>query len=346
MQVYEITKNWIPGLPENPYANGVDAYEGVIGHSTANDNDSDEDERDYEARTWKDAFVHCFVDFDSITEVANPIYRAWGAGVQANPRFVHVELCQTTDPVKFAESFDRWTYVLAYYLHRRGLGVRDAQTLWSHAEVSQFLGGTDHTDPIGYLARFNKTWNDVIVEVIAKYNAMDAQVQPAPQPIITPSPQPQPQSVQPQVVIIRPVLREGSFGDSVFQLQTLLRDEGFYAGEIDGKFGPITKNGVRGYQESRSLDVDGVVGNNTWTSLISRSPAKIHFDQMTVLRMGSSGTAVVDLQNRLKAKGYNCGASDGEFGPMTLGQVIAFQTSRGLARDGVVGPMTWEKLYN
>jgi LAS superfamily LD-carboxypeptidase LdcB len=62
------------------------------------------------------------------------------------------------------------------------------------------------------------------------------------------------------------------------------------------------------------------------------------------VQMGSRGAAVVTLQQKLKAAGFNPGAADGVFGNQTLSAVKAFQQSRGLSADGVVGPKTWDKL--
>lgn len=62
------------------------------------------------------------------------------------------------------------------------------------------------------------------------------------------------------------------------------------------------------------------------------------------LREGSKGAAVVTLQNKLKAAGFNPGAADGSFGPKTAAAVKAFQRARGLAADGIVGPKTWSAL--
>ncbi|MFP2905004.1 peptidoglycan-binding protein [Pyxidicoccus sp. 3LFB2] len=62
------------------------------------------------------------------------------------------------------------------------------------------------------------------------------------------------------------------------------------------------------------------------------------------LREGSKGAAVVTLQNKLKAAGFNPGAADGAFGPKTETAVKAFQRARGLTADGIVGPKTWSAL--
>lgn len=63
-----------------------------------------------------------------------------------------------------------------------------------------------------------------------------------------------------------------------------------------------------------------------------------------ILREGATGQDVVALQDALAAHGFSPGASDGDFGPRTLAAVIAFQRSRGLVADGVVGPLTWAAL--
>ncbi|QRN95620.1 D-alanyl-D-alanine carboxypeptidase family protein [Archangium violaceum] len=62
------------------------------------------------------------------------------------------------------------------------------------------------------------------------------------------------------------------------------------------------------------------------------------------LRLDSRGPAVVTLQKKLKAAGFDPGAADGAFGQKTLAAVKAFQKAHGLTADGVVGPKTWNKL--
>ncbi|MGQ0825162.1 MAG: peptidoglycan-binding protein [Actinomycetota bacterium] len=63
----------------------------------------------------------------------------------------------------------------------------------------------------------------------------------------------------------------------------------------------------------------------------------------TVLRAGAHGAAVVDLQERLRATGYPVVAT-GRYDDATSNAVLAFQTARGLQRDGVCGPETWDVL--
>jgi len=61
---------------------------------------------------------------------------------------------------------------------------------------------------------------------------------------------------------------------------------------------------------------------------------------MTTLRRGSTGPDVATLQDALRARGFNPGATDANFGGGTEAAVIAFQRSEGLLADGVVGPRT------
>ena len=64
------------------------------------------------------------------------------------------------------------------------------------------------------------------------------------------------------------------------------------------------------------------------------------------IEKGKSGTLVLILQLILSAKGFYTSKMDGEFGSGTDAAVRAFQASRGLAVDGVVGPDTWYALFN
>jgi peptidoglycan hydrolase-like protein with peptidoglycan-binding domain len=66
----------------------------------------------------------------------------------------------------------------------------------------------------------------------------------------------------------------------------------------------------------------------------------------TVLKIGSTGTAVKEVQQRLNDLGYPCGTVDGEFGAKTESAVKAFQKAKNLTVDGEVGPETWAVLFN
>ncbi len=63
-----------------------------------------------------------------------------------------------------------------------------------------------------------------------------------------------------------------------------------------------------------------------------------------VLRQGSKGGEVKEVQRRLKLWGYYKGSVDGVFGSGTRSAVIAFQKKNGLTADGVVGKSTYKAL--
>ncbi|MBR7186530.1 MAG: spore cortex-lytic enzyme [Clostridia bacterium] len=66
--------------------------------------------------------------------------------------------------------------------------------------------------------------------------------------------------------------------------------------------------------------------------------------ETAVLRQGSTGAEVKEVQRRLKQWGYYKGAVDGIFGAGTKQAVIAFQKKNGLSADGVVGKATYKAL--
>lgn len=58
---------------------------------------------------------------------------------------------------------------------------------------------------------------------------------------------------------------------------------------------------------------------------------------VAVLKKGSTGAAVKELQEKLTELGYDCGAIDGVYGTATVKAVKLFQTDHGLAVDGIAG---------
>ena len=65
---------------------------------------------------------------------------------------------------------------------------------------------------------------------------------------------------------------------------------------------------------------------------------------LPVLKRGSQGSAVKNMQEMLNALGYDCGAADGIFGAKTERGVLAFQAAEGLATDGIAGEKTLTAL--
>ncbi|EJR68654.1 hypothetical protein IIO_00182 [Bacillus cereus VD115] len=166
----------IPDLPKQGYRYGVGAYEGVVAHSTATPEAPAINIRNYEVRTWRNAFVHYATDWDENIQIASTKYRAWGAGPVANARFVHVELSETSDSIKFKKSYERYVKLLAKILKDRN--IHPSIGLWTHKDITYKLGGTDHEDPLGYLASHGVSEAQFRADVQRAYNnsSMDVSV--------------------------------------------------------------------------------------------------------------------------------------------------------------------------
>ncbi len=138
------------------------------------------------------------------------------------------------------------------------------------------------------------------------------------------------------------MLRLGSTGPQVAELQKRLKALGYYPGAIDGIFGPITERAVKMFQAAAGILVDGIVGPQTMAALAAAEAKRRN--EYPVLKYGSTDQYVAMLQRKLKEHGFDPGPVDGIFGVQTLSAVQRFQRAKGLAADGIVGPQTWAAL--
>jgi hypothetical protein len=92
------------------------------------------------------------------------------------------------------------------------------------------------------------------------------------------------------------------------------------------------------YKAVLKLDRFGRLGLNGADMRDLAEDAGDNPETLPVLRRGDRGPAVARMQKLLVVK------DDGIFGPRTDAAVRDFQSSRGLTRDGVVGPVTWAAL--
>ena len=167
-------------------------------------------------------------------------------------------------------------------------------------------------------------------------------------------------------------LRLGSAGLDVQTIQTYLnRIRRNYPAipaitDVSGVFGSSTDAAVRKFQSVFNLTSDGIVGKATWYKISQIYTAVTRLAELdsegttigigtvppsTVLRQGSRGNDVLTLQYILNviAQFYPVIPSvtqDGIFGSGTNQAVIAFQQIMQLAPDGIVGPATWQALYD
>ena len=152
-------QNVIPDVSNHVYSETSDGKPNmIVVHETANPNDSIQGEINYERNHYNEAFVHAFVDANSIIQISTTDHEAWGAAYPANGRAVQFEQVEVYGAWNFARELVNAAYYTAFNMHKYGLTPSLAQsngtgTLWSHHNVSQYLGGTDHTDPDGYWSR-------------------------------------------------------------------------------------------------------------------------------------------------------------------------------------------------
>ncbi len=122
--------------------------------------------------------------------------------------------------------------------------------------------------------------------------------------------------------------RIGDTGEPVRDIQDRLHALGFsIAPDADGVFGEGTLAAVTAFQESRRLPADGLVGRETWRTMVDagyRLGDRLLYHRMPMLH----GDDVADLQRSLNAIGFDAGPVDGIFGASTLDAVLDFAHQR------------------
>ncbi len=164
------------------------------------------------------------------------------------------------------------------------------------------------------------------------------------------------------------VLQKGNSGASVRILQYYLNFLSYFNLKlpyvsIDGIFGDETRDAVFAFQSLYGLDVDGIVGRDTWdmiqnayagvlTSLPDeyRSYSSLLYPGY-IITMGASGKVVEQLQTYLKTIAANVPSVpdvtvDGYYGDQTKNAVLAVQKLEGIEQNGQVGVLTWNAIVN
>ena len=139
-------------------------------------------------------------------------------------------------------------------------------------------------------------------------------------------------------------LRKGATGSAVKDLQTKLKKLGFYNAYVDGSYGDTTVAAVKAFQKKYNLTADGVAGSETLKKLDSAYKNADSDKDDDSLRKGATGSAVKDLQTKLKKLGFYNASIDGDYGDTTVAAVKAFQKKYNLTADGVAGSETLKKL--
>lgn len=116
---------------------------------------------------------------------------------------------------------------------------------------------------------------------------------------------------------------------------TVYTVEGNHNDQVNQYSYPLNSNQIYGY----------VVPSYTGNEVIDDSTSSTSSEK-PLLYKGLTGENVKYAQNKLISKGYSVGTSgaDGIFGSATEQAVRQFQADNGLSADGMIGPITWEKL--
>ncbi|MEN9562902.1 MAG: hypothetical protein RIR73_1146 [Chloroflexota bacterium] len=128
------------------------------------------------------------------------------------------------------------------------------------------------------------------------------------------------------------VFKQGDSAPQISVVQYLLRQHGYTNLVVDGILNAETNAKIKNFQNKHDIDEEDRVGADTWQQLL------------VTVQQGSQGDAVKGVQFILNNSfGYTL-EIDGVFGPLTNEAVKDFQSKHGLTPDGVVGPLTWQKL--
>ena len=351
--------------------------EGITVHNTAN-NASAANEVAYMIRNNNKVSFHYAVDDVEIIQGIPEDRNAWHAGDggsgNGNRKTIGIEICYSTgDKAKFEKAQENAAEFVAFKLKEYGWSIDKVYTHkhWSGKHcphrtldeygweyfvnlVEKYLG--KQTTPVASteMYRVRKSWGDatsqlgaysVLENAIAAckegYSVFDSKgnvVYQKAQEIVKPAPAPTP-APTPSVT----VLKKGSKGNEVKELQNKLNALGYDCGKADGIFGAKTEAAVKQYQKDTGLTVDGMAGPKTLEALKTAKKSEPQKSTL-VLKQGSKGNEVKELQNKLNSLGYNCGTADGVFGAKTTSAVKSFQKNNGLVVDGMAGPKTLEAL--
>lgn len=131
-------------------------------------------------------------------------------------------------------------------------------------------------------------------------------------------------------------------------IQEELGAQGFYAGAIDGKVGPLTSAAIKAWQKAAGSPTDGIAGPALLNALRfgpkQNAPRAVKAAEPRVELQAGDAPYIRHAQTALASLGFYQGAIDGIAGPATAAAVSRFQTERGLAIDGRVTPALFDLI--
>jgi len=77
---------------------------------------------------------------------------------------------------------------------------------------------------------------------------------------------------------VLPLPPAGPYKPTNMEIQTALKNAGYYSGSVDGKIGPKSKKAIKDFQKANNLTMDGKVGPKTWEALSKYTGASAAVD--------------------------------------------------------------------
>lgn len=187
-------------------------------------------------------------------------YRAWGVASgyrgSCNNGWIQFEICEDNllNPTYFNACYKEACELTAYLCRMYGINPNgnvsvngaNIPTVLCHYDSYKYGMGSGHYDIYNWFDKYGKDMTDVRRDVTALMNNIP---------------------MESTIGNVHRVLKKGATGEDVAELQKKLEALGYNTGPIDGSFGSITEAAVIQYQKDKQLVVDGVVGNQTWTSV-------------------------------------------------------------------------------
>lgn len=237
----------------------------LVIHSTANPDSTAKNNADYFNNNWStvEAFTQLIVDDAEAWQVYPNGQKSWGAGNVNGYSYSQIEICEFTDDNRSKAAIANAVELSkAIISEAKSKGI-DLQVISHHEANMQYNGGTTHTDPDDYFARFGYTmawFRNQITAAQVTPNAPAANVKPS-QPIKTPA---APQPNAPQIAV------DGYLGTETWKAVQTFLDKIGYKLTVDGINGPATTKALQQALNAKlkiNLVMDGIMGQATIKAL-------------------------------------------------------------------------------
>ena len=182
-------------------------------------------------------------------------FKPWGCGGGCNNGWCQFEICEDSlndksyfDAV-YMEACKLTAYICKLYNIDPFGSVSGIPTILCHQDSYRYGMGSNHSDVYHWFNRYGKTMDNVRSDVASLLG----------KPAASPAGTSQNNG--------HPVVKKGAYSSAVKELQEKLLFVGYNPGDIDSDYGDMTYKAVTDFQRDHSLEVDGVVGPQTWAAL-------------------------------------------------------------------------------